>query len=357
MTTEATPATGGQTDSPPDRLAAAPLSEADLSAVVSGIGPRLRSLRGRHGLSLQQLADRSDVSPAAIHKVEQGTMVPTITTLLKLAAAFHVPVAHFIDESDTPATPVVYTAAKQRRVRRSPDGDVVVGSLSAESGPFDVAANVTEIAAGAGQLTRPAVRPVSHWSTFSPGPSRSPSAGSSSGSLPATRCTSAPSTSTRGATRRPGPRRSCGCRSRIVGADDVARRPKTGHPMAAGRGLSRWTGGRRSLLRNVTISTRSSNRFAYPHSLSYQPNTRTALPCDSMSCSETTHDRGSPSTSVETIGMSLTPMMPDQRCDSAAARKVCRTWSVVASSVSMHTTLLRERRAPAPALRRCAPCP
>ncbi|GAA1127280.1 XRE family transcriptional regulator [Nocardioides aquiterrae] len=149
MTPQATPAAGGGNDSPADRLAAAPLSEADLSAVVSGIGPRLRSLRGRHGLSLQQLADRSDVSPAAIHKVEQGTMVPTITTLLKLAAAFHVPVAHFIDETDTPATPVVHTAAKQRRVRRSPDGDVVVGSLSAESGPFDVAASLTEIGAGA----------------------------------------------------------------------------------------------------------------------------------------------------------------------------------------------------------------
>jgi transcriptional regulator with XRE-family HTH domain len=149
VTPQATPAAAARSDSPADRLAAAPLSESELSAVVSGIGPRLRSLRGRHGLSLQQLADRSDVSPAAIHKVEQGTMVPTITTLLKLAAAFQVPVAHFIDETDTPATPVVYTPAKQRRVRRSPDGDVVVGSLSAESGPFDVAASVTEMAPGA----------------------------------------------------------------------------------------------------------------------------------------------------------------------------------------------------------------
>ena len=76
--------------------------ETEVTAVVSGIGPRLRSLRTRHGLSLQQLADRSDVSPAAIHKVEQGTMVPTITTLLKLAAAFQVPVAHFIDEAGAP---------------------------------------------------------------------------------------------------------------------------------------------------------------------------------------------------------------------------------------------------------------
>ena len=134
---------------PAERAAGAPLSESEVSEVVAGIGPRLRTLRGRLGLSLQQLAERSDVSPAAIHKVEQGTMVPTITTLLKLAAAFQVPVAHFIDETDAPATPVSFTPKNQRRVRTSPDGDVVVGSISAESGPFELTASITEVAAGA----------------------------------------------------------------------------------------------------------------------------------------------------------------------------------------------------------------
>lgn len=132
-----------------ERTAGAPLSESEVSAVVSGIGPRLRALRGRLGLSLQQLAERSDVSPAAIHKVEQGTMVPTITTLLKLAAAFQVPVAHFIDEADAPPAPVSLIPRDQRRVRTTSNGAVVVGSISAESGPFELAASVIEIAAGA----------------------------------------------------------------------------------------------------------------------------------------------------------------------------------------------------------------
>jgi transcriptional regulator with XRE-family HTH domain len=134
-------------DEPDER--GAPLSESEVSAVVSGIGPRLKVLRGRLGLSLQQLAERSDVSPAAIHKVEQGTMVPTITTLLKLAAAFQVPVAHFIDEADTPATPVSFTRRNERRVLASPDGDVAIGSISADSGPFELTASITELAPGA----------------------------------------------------------------------------------------------------------------------------------------------------------------------------------------------------------------
>ena len=136
-------------DAPAERPTGAPLSESAVSEVVSGIGPRLRALRARLGLSLQQLAERSDVSPAAIHKVEQGTMVPTITTLLKLAAAFQVPVAHFIDETDAPATPVAFTPKDQRRIRPSADGAVVMGLISAESGPFDLVAGVNEFAAGA----------------------------------------------------------------------------------------------------------------------------------------------------------------------------------------------------------------
>lgn len=136
-------------DAAAGRLSAAPLTESEVTEVVSGIGPRLHALRSRHGLSLQQLADRSDVSPAAIHKVEQGTMVPTITTLLKLAASFQVPVAHFVNETGAAATPVVYTPARQRRTSTTADGTVEIGGISAESGPFDLDAAVREIAGGA----------------------------------------------------------------------------------------------------------------------------------------------------------------------------------------------------------------
>ena len=68
-----------------------------VGGIVSSIGPRLRQLRQPRQLSLQQLAERSDVSAAAIHKIERGDMVPTITTLLKIAAALEQPVGYFID--------------------------------------------------------------------------------------------------------------------------------------------------------------------------------------------------------------------------------------------------------------------
>ena len=56
---------------------------------VASIGPRIRQLRQQKKMSLQQLAERSDVSAAAIHKIERNTMVPTITTLMKLSSALN----------------------------------------------------------------------------------------------------------------------------------------------------------------------------------------------------------------------------------------------------------------------------
>ena len=72
----------------------------ELTRIVLGIGPKVRSLRKQAGLSLQQLAEQADVSAAAIHKIEQSGMVPTITTLLKVAGALGQPVAYFVDEEE-----------------------------------------------------------------------------------------------------------------------------------------------------------------------------------------------------------------------------------------------------------------
>ena len=64
-----------------------------ITTVVSGIGPKIKVLRRQNGYSLQALADRADVSAATIHKIEQNGMVPTVTTLLKIASALNRPVS------------------------------------------------------------------------------------------------------------------------------------------------------------------------------------------------------------------------------------------------------------------------
>ena len=86
-----------------------------LEEVVSGIGAKVRLMRTRKGYSLQQLANVADVSAAAIHKIERNGMVPTITTLMKLAAALNRPVSYFISEDEEGDKPAVHTTPEKRR--------------------------------------------------------------------------------------------------------------------------------------------------------------------------------------------------------------------------------------------------
>lgn len=133
----------------PAASAAAPAPADDPTAVVSSIGPKIRRLRSRRKLSLQQLSDRSDVSTAAIHKVEQGTMVPTITTLLKLAAALDRPVSYFVDEERSTPPYVVFTPAAERKPIYTSHRGIDLEGVSGPYGQYLVAAAVAEVAPGA----------------------------------------------------------------------------------------------------------------------------------------------------------------------------------------------------------------
>src|SRR4051812_27983004 len=75
-------------------------TQAGWELVVDAIGPKVRALRRERGLTLQQLAHAADVSAASVHKVERGDMVPTVTTLLKIAGALEVPIRHFVEDSE-----------------------------------------------------------------------------------------------------------------------------------------------------------------------------------------------------------------------------------------------------------------
>ena len=117
--------------------------------IVEAVGARLRELRMQRGLSLQQLADRSGVSAAAIHKIERNGMVPTITTLLKLAEAFDRPVGYFVDEVANEEGPVVFTPADQRPIAVSSRRGVDVRTISGSSARFVLGGTVTTVAPGA----------------------------------------------------------------------------------------------------------------------------------------------------------------------------------------------------------------
>ena len=121
----------------------------DLEEIVNGVGQRIALLRNAQGLSLHQLATRSDVSAAAIHKIERSSMVPTVTTLLKLGAALGVSVSYLLQEDEATSEPVQFTSANEREEVYTPHKGLSLEGITGSYRHFKMAAAVAHMASGA----------------------------------------------------------------------------------------------------------------------------------------------------------------------------------------------------------------
>jgi transcriptional regulator with XRE-family HTH domain len=133
--------------------------EEHVDGIVNSIGPKLKQLRHEQRLSLQQLAVKADVSAAAIHKIERNDMVPTITTLLKIATALDRPVSYFIDSGETPPEPVAFTPAGDRPAVFTPHKGLRLAGVSGPYSPFRSAAAVATLDPGADSGSKALVHP------------------------------------------------------------------------------------------------------------------------------------------------------------------------------------------------------
>jgi transcriptional regulator with XRE-family HTH domain len=120
-----------------------------VNEIVSRVGQKVWGLRRAQGLSLQQLAAKSDVSAPAIHKIERSGMVPTITTLLKLGAALGVPVSYFVQEDESDAEPVHFTGVRGRRAVYTPHKGLDLAGITGSYRQFQTAAAVAQMLPGA----------------------------------------------------------------------------------------------------------------------------------------------------------------------------------------------------------------
>jgi transcriptional regulator with XRE-family HTH domain len=127
--------------------------------IVSLIGPKLHALRTAQRHSLQQLAVLSDVSAAAIHKIERNGMVPTITTLLKLGAALGVPVSYFVEEDEQQPEPVHFTPADRRPSVYTPHHGLALAGITGSYRQFQTAAAVATVTPGASSGDKPMEHP------------------------------------------------------------------------------------------------------------------------------------------------------------------------------------------------------
>jgi transcriptional regulator with XRE-family HTH domain len=121
--------------------------------IVTLIGPKLKALRQAQGHSLQGLAGLSNVSAAAIHKIERNGMVPSITTLLKLGTALGVPVGYFVQGETPPPEPVHFVPADCRPPVYTPHRGLDLAGISGPYRQFQAAAAVATLRAGASSGT------------------------------------------------------------------------------------------------------------------------------------------------------------------------------------------------------------
>jgi quercetin dioxygenase-like cupin family protein len=105
------------------------------------------------------LAALSDVSAAAIHKIERNGMVPTITTLLKLGAALGVPVSYFVAEDEQPPEPVHFTPATRRPSVYTPHEGLALAGITGSYRQFQTAAAVATVRPGANSGEKPLQHP------------------------------------------------------------------------------------------------------------------------------------------------------------------------------------------------------
>jgi transcriptional regulator with XRE-family HTH domain len=121
-----------------------------VAEIVNGVGQRIALLRNAQGLSLHQLAVESDVSAAAIHKIERSGMVPTITTLLKLGVALGVSVSYLLQEDEAIPEPIQFTSANERHAVYTLHKDIIsLDGISGSSRQFRIAAAVARMIPGA----------------------------------------------------------------------------------------------------------------------------------------------------------------------------------------------------------------
>src|SRR5215210_4741980 len=64
--------------------------------VLAEVGPRLRRLRERRGVTLTALAARTGISKSTLSRLETGQRKPSLELLLPLAATYHLPLDELV---------------------------------------------------------------------------------------------------------------------------------------------------------------------------------------------------------------------------------------------------------------------
>lgn len=118
----------------------------------SDVGARLRALRVKQGLSVNELAMRAGVSAGTVSQVERNKANPSVRILERLRQALSVPLSALLEEDDAASDPVAGDFV--RRESERPVFDVgrqgIQKELLSPHGEHDLKMMIIQLPAGAG---------------------------------------------------------------------------------------------------------------------------------------------------------------------------------------------------------------
>ena len=128
------------------------------------VGLRTKERRQALGISLRELARRTELTAAFLSQVERGQVNTSIGSLRRIAAALDASILHFLDEGQSPATPhhVPVVRANRRLKLSSPDLVVEYELLTPDlSRKMEVICG--RVKPGSGNMVRHLREPTEEW--------------------------------------------------------------------------------------------------------------------------------------------------------------------------------------------------
>lgn len=107
-------------------------SKLAVDAILVNVGSMVRAIRKEKKLTLSELSQATNLSPAIVSQIERGLANPSFTTLAQLAHGLEIPVGKLFPNHDEPRQPVVRKAERRdlRGAVREANGDAVYQLLT-----------------------------------------------------------------------------------------------------------------------------------------------------------------------------------------------------------------------------------
>ena len=86
-------------------------------AVTHSLGEKVRTIRESRSMTGEQLAERADLAPELVAQIESGSLIPSLSPLIRIARALGVRLGTFLDDAEH-VGPVVSRVGEHERVVR-----------------------------------------------------------------------------------------------------------------------------------------------------------------------------------------------------------------------------------------------